>query len=127
MKIRCDCGHIIRDQTDSMPYKCDLLPDDGYWDNIHEPFIKAVVDYARSVASGDRDGWISRHFGDEYPRDLDDESALSDLLSALMSRAPTAYQCTECGNVLIPKRDGSGYLGFQPLDDDWGNAFSWRK
>ena len=127
MKTRCDCGHIICDQTDSLPYKCDLLPDDGYWDNIHEPLIMAVVDFAHSVASGDREGWLSRHFGDGYPRDLDHESVLSDLIAGLMTRAPTAYQCTECGNILIPKRDGSGYLGFQPLDDDWRDALSWRK
>jgi hypothetical protein len=127
MKIRCDCGHVIRDQTDSLPYKCDLLPDDGYWDHIHEPIIKAVVDFAQSVAKGDREGWLSRHFGNGYPRDLGDESVLSDLIAGLMTCAPTAYQCTECGNILIPKRDGSGYLGFQPLDDDWRDALSWRK
>ena len=128
MKIRCDCGHVIRDQTDSLPYKCDLLPDDGYWDNIHEPLINAMADFARSIADDDRDGWLKRHgFGEQYPRDLDDASVISDFLSGLMTNAPTAYQCTECGMVLIPKKNGEGYLGFRPVDDDWGNALSWRK
>jgi hypothetical protein len=127
MKIRCDCGHVISDSTDSLPYKCDLLPDDGYWDNIHQPILDSVLDYARCVAAGDREGWLSRNFAENYPRDSKDESILSDLISAVMSRVPTAYQCTECGNILIPKRDGSGYLGFQPLDDDWRDALSWRK
>lgn len=126
MKIRCDCGHVIRDQADSLPYKCNLLPDDGYWDNIHEPIVKAVIDFASTVTTRDREGWLSRYFGDEYPRDLDDESMISDLIAGLMTRAPTAYQCTECGNILIPRPDGTGYLGFQPLDVDWRSALSWH-
>ena len=126
MKIRCDCGHVISDSTDGLPYKCDLLPDDGYWDNVHEPIVQGVLDFAQAIASGDRDGWLARHFGVGYPRDLDDESVISDFIAALTSRGPTAYQCTECGSILIPKRDGTGYLGFRPVDDDWRDALSWR-
>lgn len=127
MKIRCDCGHVISDGTDSLSYKCELLPDDGYWDNVHQPIVDGILDFAASVAAGDRDGWLSRHFGDGYPRDLDDPSVISDFIGARISRGPTAYQCTECGMILIPKPSGHGYLGFKPVDDDWGNALSWRK
>ena len=27
MKIRCECGHIIVDQSDNLPYKAHLIPD----------------------------------------------------------------------------------------------------
>ena len=129
MKIRCDCGHIISDGTDHIPYKCKLLPDDGVWENVHEPIVQGLLDFTRSIASSDREGWISRHFGKGYPSDIDNESLVSDFIAARMLRGPTAYQCTECGMVLIPKRNGDGYAGFSPVDqaDVWRDIFSWRE
>ena len=126
MKMRCDCGHVISDTTDSLPYKCDLLPDDGYWENIHEPIVRGVLDFASAIASGHRDEWLRRYFGAGYPRDLDDESVISDFIAARISLVPTVYQCTNCGMILIPKRSGDGYAAFCPVDDDWKNILSWR-
>ncbi len=127
MKIRCDCGHVISDTTDSLVYKCDLLPDDGYWENIHEPIVRGILDFASAIATGRRDEWLGQYFGPEYPRDLDDESVISDFIAARISLGPTAYQCTACGMILIPKPSGNGYTGFSPIDDDWKNILSWRR
>jgi len=129
MKIRCDCGHVISDSTDHLPYKCELLPDDGTWENVHEPIVQGLLDFAQSIAPGDREGWLSRHFGEGYPRDIDNESILSDFIAARLLRGLTAYQCTVCGMVLIPKRNGDGYAGFSPVDEVgvWRDIFSWRK
>ena len=127
MKIRCECGHVICDQTDSLPYKCDLLPDDGYWDNIHQPIVDGILDFVKAIAEDDRSGWLSRHFGAGYPQTLDDSSVISDFIAARMSLGPTAYQCVECGMMLIPNPNSNGYLGFKPIGDDWAGALSWRK
>ena len=127
MKIRCDCGHVISDTTDSLPYKCELLPDDGYWENIHEPIVRGILDFASAMVKGCREEWLAQYFGAGYPRDLDDESVISDFIAARMSLGPTAYQCTDCGMILIPKRSGNGYAGFSPVDDDWKNILSWRR
>jgi hypothetical protein len=27
-KLRCTCGHVIRDQTDNLPYKAYFVPDE---------------------------------------------------------------------------------------------------
>ena len=127
MKFRCECGHVIRDQTDDLPYKCDLLPDAGYWDNIHQPIVKFAADLAAAIADDDRDGWITRTFGSDYPRNLDNASMLSDLLAATMTRAVTAHQCTECGCLYISRSANDGFHCFRPVDDDWRGAISWRK
>ena len=127
MKIRCDCGDVISDTTNSLPYKCDLLPDDGYWENIHEPIVKGMVEFVSAIATGKRDEWLDKYFGTGYPRDVNDESVVSDFIGARMSLGPTAYQCTTCGMILIPKSAGKGYAGFAPVDDEWRNILSWRK
>jgi hypothetical protein len=127
MKIRCDCGNVISDTTDSLPYKCNLLPDDGYWDHVHEPIVRGILDFASAIRTGNRDDWLDRYFGSGYPRDLDDKSVISDFVAARVLRAPTAYQCTACGMLLIPKVTGDGYAGFSPVDEDWHDIFSWRK
>jgi hypothetical protein len=126
MKFKCECGHVIADQTDSLPYKCDLLPDDGTWDAFHWPIVLAMVEFAKSTANGDREGWLSRHFGTEYSRDLDDKSVISDLISGYMSRLRTMYQCTECGSLFIQKRLGGEFVMFKPADDDWHDILTWR-
>ena len=127
MRIRCDCGHVISDTTDSLRYKCDILPDDGYWDNIHQPIVEGVLAFVAAAKAGNRNEWIAQHFDDGYPRDLDDESVISDFIGARISRAPTAYQCTECGMILIPSTTNDGYAGFSPVDDDWHDVLAWRK
>lgn len=127
MKFRCECGHIIRDQTDSLPYKCDILPDDRTWDAFQWPIVLAMVDFAKSTASGDREGWFSRHFGPEYPRDLNDESIVSDLISGHMSKLRSMYQCTECGSLFIQKTLGGEFVMFKPVDEDRQNILTWSE
>jgi hypothetical protein len=128
MKIRCECGYVISDTSDNLPYKCGLLPDNGYWENVHEPIVRGIVDFVKAIATGKRDEWLSKHFGAGYPRDLDDESVISDFLAARMSLGPTAYQCTNCGMILIPKLSPKmGYAGFSPVDEEWKNILAWRR
>ncbi|WP_425395988.1 hypothetical protein [Aeoliella sp.] len=127
MKLRCDCGNVISDSTDNLPYKCNLLPDDGYWDNIHQPIVQGVLDFATAIQKGTKEEWLTKYFGEGYPRDLDDASVISDLVGTQLSRGPTAYQCAECGMILIPSTTKNGYAGFAPVDDDWHDVLAWRK
>ena len=126
MKFQCKCGHLICDQTDSLPYKCDILPDDGWWDNFHWPIVLAMVDFANSIAAGDREGWLSRYFGSDYPRNLDDKSVVSDLIAAYTTKLRQIYQCTECGSLFIRKTLGGEFVMFKPVDEDWRDILTWR-
>ena len=76
-----------------------------------------MLEFAKSIADGERDGWLSRHFGEGCPRDLDDKSVISDFICARTSMGPTAYQCTECGSIFMPNSDGEGFAMFKPVDD----------
>ncbi len=125
MNFLCKCGHVIRDQTDSLTYKADLLPDNGGWDNFHEPIVKGILDFARSIAADDRKGWLSRNFGPDYPRDLDDEATVSDFLSRFECALRKIYQCTECGALFIEKSKGGEFVMFSPAGEDWKGILKW--
>lgn len=34
--IRCECGHLIRDNSTHLPYKASFLPDEDYWEFAYE-------------------------------------------------------------------------------------------
>jgi hypothetical protein len=55
-KFSCTCGHVIRDQTDYLPYKGQVLKDQD-----HEAFFAstadALVEYLAGVRSGDLTEW----------------------------------------------------------------------
>src|SRR5262245_40849344 len=67
-KLCWSCGHVIRDQTDNLPYKGHVLRDfdtEAVYDAVErecEALIAAVV-------AGDRESWLRRHFLQCYPRD----------------------------------------------------------
>lgn len=126
MRFRCECGHVIYDQTDNLPYKAFLLPD-GSWDRFNAPIHKAMLEYARAISSGTRDEWIARYFGPSYPRDLDDESVLADFLERHIGRLRTIYQCDKCGALFFAKGRDEPFVMFRPAEDDWRDILAWRE
>jgi hypothetical protein len=72
-KLGCICGHIIADNTDSIPYKGNLLKDqdsERFWDAAAAGLAALVG----AVKSGRREKWIDQHFLSEYPRNVNDEA-----------------------------------------------------
>ena len=45
MKIRCDCGNPIVDQTDALPYKAHLIPDQDWF-----TLLDAIDDAIETIA-----------------------------------------------------------------------------
>jgi hypothetical protein len=126
MKFRCECGHVIYDQTDRLPYKASLLPNQS-WARFQAPIYKALTEFAQALSNGTRDGWIVRYFGPAYPRDLDDESVISDFMGRYFGRLRAVYQCEQCGAIFIEKVPGAPFVMFRPTDDDWRGILAWRE
>ncbi|MDW3649516.1 MAG: hypothetical protein R8P61_20770 [Bacteroidia bacterium] len=104
MKIRCECGHIIVDQSDNLPYKAHLIPD-TQMEGIFEGAAK-LSDFIEAIGKGKRSDWIEENFGEEYPKELTNTAIISDLIMSKL-KTRNMYQCESCGRVLIEKSVGA--------------------
>lgn len=107
MKFLCTCGHVIRDQTDSLPYKAHFLPDEDQ-EVVFEAVIDRLEAFMTARETGQQEEFLRTHFGETYPRDLDTRSILNDLLVGVILAARLIYECENCGRVLIQKQSASG-------------------
>ena len=120
--VRCDCQHVIRDTTDNLPFKARFLPDQN-----DIPFMETITkDLAELVdlaSKGRREEWIAKHFLKGYPLDIPDVSVISDYLSGQISaHFGLAYQCDECGRLLIYRDTKSHARVFVP-NGEWKGTF----
>jgi hypothetical protein len=85
MKISCDCGEVIIDQADDLPYKAHLVPDQEWYANF-DALDDQVIDL---VADGRMDKQAAYR--------------LSRLLLSQSSRL--MWQCAECGRLYVEGPD----------------------
>jgi hypothetical protein len=83
MKITCHCGALIRDQTDALPHKGHLIPDQE-WFPVYDS-IDLVID---DVVAGRSDA----------------EAAYTKIRSILGTAARHVYQCKKCGRLFVDDR-----------------------
>jgi hypothetical protein len=88
MKIGCHCGNTLFDQTDGLPNKAYLIPDQGWdamWEAIEEEVVSAVA--AGLIKPADA-AWKARL-----------------LVNAAGKRM--MWQCSGCGRLYIDDRHGN--------------------
>ena len=93
MKFSCQCGHVIRDQTDYLPYKATILRDEddsGFWDAVD--------------VEGD---------ADSAKRQTEPVTSLR-VLDTWATLTSSAYECDECGRLYLERERGGGFVVFQP-------------
>ena len=83
MKFLCNCGHVIRDQTDDLPYKAYAYPDQSM-----EAVYAAIHRLMESPAPSDV---------------LQRDRMMDDIVSPKGQK--TMYQCPNCGRVYIGDND----------------------
>ncbi|WP_163855513.1 hypothetical protein [Paenibacillus elgii] len=84
MKIRCECGGIIVDQTDSLPYKGHLISDQDWFD-----FLDA----------------IDRAIEKSGPTEKDKERAAMSIRRMAVHLTKLIYQCTSCGLLYVTNEE----------------------
>lgn len=122
-RLLCVCGNLIRDQTDSLPYKASLLPD---IDQI--PFFDWLISETQSYVEAARkesvDGWLlDNGYGAEYVElKLPHGHILHDHIhTQYLDRKRDLYQCTNCGRVHIETSQPNIFASFSP-DDNAGQG-----
>lgn len=95
MWIRCKCGNIIRDITDSIPYKGYIISDKEYYKmlDLADEMIESAEKNREALAMTFRTN-IGSYI-----------------------RLKTIFQCKECGRMLI-ENENNQYCSFTPDEQD---------
>ena len=80
MRIRCECGFAIRDSTDFVAEKAHIIPDQSW-----EDAFVGMENVMSLLARGE----------------IDQGQAKLRLLVEVLKRSMLAYQCHECGRLII--------------------------
>lgn len=113
-RLVCTCGHVIRDVTDGLSCKAELLPDQDagrLW-----KIIDALSEFIEARERGYREQWIRERLAPGFRTDRPD----GDVVSAVIAATPlgprrTLYECAECGTLWVQVETGANrYQGYSP-------------
>ena len=113
-KFKCNCGNIISDTSDYLPYKAALIND-----KVEESFFEEVSSEAKSLmeasVSGNLEKWKQKHYNDVGPWSLEPEEIFYSALSSIYLKHFTCiYECQECGRLWVQKKGSETFLPFLP-------------
>jgi hypothetical protein len=103
-KLGCECGGIISDTTDNIPYKGSIIRDQDD-EALYDSMAADIGAFINALLQGEREKWIRGYFLPGYPVEgIGDEEVVSDIFSRhLLPRRLDIYQCMECGSIKIQK------------------------
>lgn len=119
-KLACICDNIIRDQTDSIPYKAHFYRDQDYEHTKH--YLDDIADFVEAIKEGQRNKWIREYFKSEFHVQLTDRDIINDI-GANPDWESIMYQCESCGRIWIQRGRQNRYLSFLPEEEDGFRIF----
>jgi hypothetical protein len=105
MKIDCPCGGVIYDQTDNLPDKAHLIPDQEWFAVLDA--IDVVIDKAMAGRS-------------------DADTAYIAIRCLLGTAARHVYQCRTCGRLFVGDRERRLHP-FAPASDKIPKEMLWSR
>ena len=121
-KLGCRCGHVIVDQTDSLPYKASLLRDEAenaFWEEVHHA-LKPLMEAAES---GDKAA-IADAYGELAPWVNATDELESRISSIHAQRMSTVYECPICGRLWVQKDGSSKFFSYVPDEGGYRGILS---
>ncbi len=113
MKFGCRCGNVIVDGSDLLPYKASVTPDKIYISTM-EAQARDISRLIEACLQGQRAAFLKERFTPDYPKDLDNESVIFDLMLSAQQTLDL-YQCDVCGRLhLDDRRNPRAILSFVP-------------
>lgn len=119
-KLGCQCGATIRDNTDSLPYKAELLKDidrNDFFDWITEE----IQSYLDAALNGEVAKWVlEKGYGSGYADlNLSHGHLLHDHIhTKFIMTKRDMYQCDSCGRIHIEKTENNRFASFVPDSDE---------
>ncbi|HET8841453.1 MAG TPA: hypothetical protein VFN35_08295 [Ktedonobacteraceae bacterium] len=101
MRFLCSCGHIIRDQTNSLPCKARFTPDEDT-DDDSDHLATILEEFILAREAGKQQEFLASHFAEDYPQDLPLQSIINDLLTREINLSMRViYECEKCGRIFV--------------------------
>ena len=119
-KMGCACGHVIRDQTDDLPYKATVLPDQrlhSFFEWVTEE-TQSYVEAALAHAVGD---WLlaKGYKADYVALKLRHGEVLYDhIANKYRELSRDVYQCTACLRLYVQRSGTQRFVAFSPDDGE---------
>ncbi|RZJ86650.1 MAG: hypothetical protein EOO60_13180 [Hymenobacter sp.] len=112
-KLGCVCGHTIRDNTLSLPYKAQFIRDQDL--ESYSDWTEPVNAFIEAIKAGKREQWIANYFSKSYPTTLSNGSIIGDIISEFdLNFHDTLYQCENCGRIKIQIQNTNSFASFTP-------------
>ena len=118
-RLGCKCGHIIFDTTDNLPFKAYFYTDQNM--NERWNLTDLVGEFIKAIKNNKRDEWIGNFWGDDYPKDMSDESYIADIWTRF--HESQMYQCEKCNRLLVQKGNLNQFISFVAEDDNAKDIF----
>ncbi|KJZ52727.1 hypothetical protein [Pseudomonas marginalis] len=122
-KFGCICGHVIVDQTDSLPYKAGLLRDqkeETFWDG----FLGKIKDFLVAAEPRDIAALIASADGEPAPQTKAADNLVDQLGSIQVREFSTAYECEGCGRLWLEKYAGADFISYLPEGGEYNAILS---
>ncbi|MYN05567.1 hypothetical protein GTP41_26090 [Pseudoduganella sp. DS3] len=116
-KLGCLCGHVIRDQSDSLPYKAAFIRDrdDQFL------FDQITKDAAKFTEAASVEG-MAPHIAAQLPDGASitaTELFVDRISSAFAGLASDMYECESCGRIWLQKKGTNTFVSFKPDEGDY--------
>jgi hypothetical protein len=115
-RLGCRCGHIIRDQTNSLPYKGSVLPDVR-----HDLFFNWVShetqSYVAAALGGSADQWLldKGYTPDYVALKLNHGEVLHDHIHThYLDLKRDIYECEACGRIHMETMSDNNFVSYMP-------------
>ena len=114
-KLSCTCGHLIIDQSDSLPHKGWILKDTDH-DTVYNSIADECEMFVNAVVDGKRDAWLQQYFRGANTRDASHSDVFFHFVSALLRKhLREMFECSECGRLWVQKPGCiNEFVPFQP-------------
>ena len=108
-KLGCECGNIISDTTDNIPYKGVIIRDQDVERVFDDGIANDIDDFIKAISQDKREEWLRDYFLSGYPfSEVSNLEAISDIISRrFIERKLDVYQCMSCGSIKIQNGSSS--------------------
>jgi hypothetical protein len=108
-EFACRCGHVIRDNTDYIPYKAEYFANQD-WEAVWGALIDDIVQAVRTGWSGLLTQ-MEQERSQGFPYDRTVETYVADFVIARKHLGREMYECQQCGRLwLVPDPHGGGFV-----------------
>lgn len=121
-KFRCECGHVISDQSWGLPYKGELIPD-GFMETFYDRLGQLIDDLLQATAQGRRAEWVRQKLGQSYASELPDSALIWDAFD-FRDTTRIMYQCEQCGRLWVQIGSANHFASFVPEGPEGRNILA---